>query len=67
MGQTFDFSHQMLDEGEGEGEGEEGEGEEGEYDYDASLNQSGYQDEIDPNEIIGTNLKELIENEINAV
>ena len=67
MGQTFDFSHQMLEEGEGEGEGEEGEGEEGDYDYDASLNQSGYQDEIDPNEIIGTNLKELIENEINAV
>jgi len=40
------------------------------YEYDASLNQSSFidfQDEVDPNEIIGTNLKELIENEINAV
>jgi hypothetical protein len=66
MSQTFD--HDRLGEdgfGNGEEEGEgEGEGEE-EYEYEASLNQLRF-NEIDPNEIIGTNLKELIESEINA-
>ena len=59
MGQTFD--HDRLGDGLQDGL---------EYEYDTSLNQSSFndfQDEIDPDEIIGTNLKELIENEINAV
>lgn len=65
MGQTFD--HDRLGDGLQEQDGlQDGL----EYEYDASLNQSSFndfQDEIDPDEIIGTNLKELIENEINAV
>jgi hypothetical protein len=67
MGQTFD--HDRL--GDGLGDGLQDGLQDGlEYEYDASLNQSSFndfQDEIDPDEIIGTNLKELIENEINAV
>ena len=67
MGQAFD--HDRL--GDGLQDGSQDGLQDGlEYEYDASLNQSSFndfQDEIDPDEIIGTNLKELIENEINAV